>query len=399
LARQAKVDGFRPGKVPLGVIKKMYADRVRAEVSSDLIQSTYVDALQKEGLVPAGHPHIHPIGEQEGFGYTAEFEVYPEISLEGVSELELKQPKATVEQADVDAMIVKLRDQQKKWNSVERDSEENDRVTVNFTGVCEEENFTNGKVENSLIEIGAKKMIPGFEDQLLGLSVGSNKSFELTFPDDYTSEKLAGKAAQFDVEVVKIEESSLPEINEEFVKDYGIEDGSVDAFYVDIKSNMERELDQGLKGMLKNNVMEALYEKIQFTVPKALIDQEIQVLMKPYVENAKQQNLKIEDLNLPQNLFEDQAKRRVALGLILGEIIQTNKMEADDASVRSLVEGMARSYETPDEYVEWYYSDESRLNEVKKVALEEQTVNWIVDQAKVTDEDVSFNDVMEKRSQ
>lgn len=399
LAREVKVDGFRPGKVPVRVVKKMYGDRVRGEVTGDLIQTTYFEALQKQELNPAGQPHIHPNEDAEGFEYIAEFEVYPEISLDLLPALEIKRPVSTVEQTDQDAMVTKLREQKKDWKTVERAAEKDDRVTIHFSGVCEGENFTDGKVEDYPVEIGSNKMIPGFEGELIGLESGANKAFEVVFPEDYGNEKLAGKPTEFEVELLKVEESVLPELDEVFIKAYGIEDGTTESFNTDVKSNMERELAQGIKGRLKNTVMDALYEKIEITLPNALIDEEIKNVMKPYQANAKKQGMNIEDLDLPKDMFEGQAKRRVALGLILGEIIRKNEISVDDAKVRSTIEEMANSYERPEDVMEWYYADETRLNEVKQMVLEDQTVEWIVDQAQVSEETVSFEDIMEKQQQ
>ncbi len=397
LAREVKIDGFRPGKVPVRVVKKMYSDRVKSEITGDLIQTTYFQALQEQDLNPAGQPHIHPNDEAAGFEYIAEFEVYPEIPLDALPTLEVSKPVATVEQADQDAMILKLREQKKDWSPVDRDSEKTDRVTLDFSGVCEGENFTDGKVENYSVEIGSNTMIPGFEDELIGLQADAEKTFEVSFPESYGNEKLAGKKAEFEVKLIKVEEASVPELDEEFIKAYGIEDGSVESFNKDIKSNMERELAQGLKDKLKNAVMDVIYEKIQVSVPNTLIDQEVQNMMKPYQANAAKQNMKIEDMDLPKEMFEDQAKRRVALGLVLGEIIRKNDIKVDDAKVRSTIEEMAVSYERPEDVLEWYYSDENRLNEVKQMVLEQQTVEWIVGQAQVSDEVVSFNDIMDKQ--
>ena len=397
LAREVKLDGFRPGKVPQHVVKKMFGARVRGEVTGDLIQSTYFEALQEQQLRPAGYPHIQPSDEKEGFKYTAEFEVYPEISLEGIDQIEVTRKNATVEEADLDAMIERIRKQNTAWNPVERASQENDKVTIHFSGVADGENFTDGKVENHQVEIGAKQMIPGFEDNLIGLEAGESKTFEVTFPEKYGNEKLAGKAAEFAIEMVKVEEPVLPEVDAEFIKSYGIESGDITAFREDIKTNMERELDQAVRNDLKNKVMDALYKQIIVTLPNTLVDQEVDSMMKPYIENAKKQNLKLEDLNLPRETFEEQARRRVALGLILAEIIQKNNIKTDDVQVRATIEDMAKSYERPSDVINWYYSDEKRLNEVRQLVLEDQTVEWLVSQAKVADEKVSFDDIMGKK--
>ncbi len=398
LSREVKIDGFRPGKVPQHVIKKMYGERVRGEISGDLIQTTYYEALKEQDLRPAGHPHIHSSDETEGFKYTAEFEVYPEISLDGVEQIEVSRPVATVQDADVDGMIEKLRAQKKSWIIVDRVSQEHDRLTISFTGVCEGDNFTDGRVENYQVEIGVKQMIPGFEENLIGLTVGANKTFELPFPEEYGNEKLAGKVAEFEVDVISIEEPVLPEIDEAFIKAYGIE-GSLDDFREDIRANLESELKQALLGKLKNAVMSALYDKIQIAVPNTLVDQEVESMMKPYIETAKRQKMKLEDLNLPRDAFEEPAKRRVALGLILSEVIHKNDIKLDDDKVRSTIEGMAKSYERPSDVVNWYYSDESRMNDVRQMVLENQSIEWLVAQAKVSDQAISFSDAMSKQGQ
>jgi trigger factor len=397
LAREIKIDGFRPGKVPQEVVKKMYGERVRGEIAGDLIKDTYYDALEGQDLKPAGHPHIQPVDESEGFKYTAIFEVYPEISLKGLDELEIVRPLATVSDSDVDDMIEKLRVQKQTWSVVDRPVQNNDNVTISFSGASEGENFTDGKVDDFQVVCGQKKMISGFEDNLLGLSAGANKTFTLNFPEDYGNEKLAGKAAEFEVEVVKVEEPVLAEVDEAFIKAYGIEEGSVESFRADVKNNMERELEQALRSKLKGSVMDALYEKIQLTVPNTLVDVEVENLMKPYIETAKRQKMKLEDLKLPRDSFEEQARRRVALGLILGEVIQKESIKLDNDKVRSTIEEMAKSYERPDDVISWYYSDESRLNEVQQMVLENQVVDWLVAQAKVSDEAVNFNDVMDKQ--
>jgi len=397
LARSVKIDGFRPGKVPQHVVKKMYGDRIRGEIASELIKATYYDALQDQDLKPAGHPYIEPVDETEGFKYTAVFEVYPEITLEGIDQLEVVRPVAAVSDSDVENMIEKLRAQQQSWHIVDRPAQEHDRVTISFSGTSEGENFTDGRVEDFQVVCGSKKMIPGFEDNLVGLETGSNKTFTLTFPEDYDNKVLAGKVAQFAVDVIKVEEPLLPEIDEDFVKAYGIEDGSVESFREDVRNNMDRELEQALRSKLKSSLMDALYEKIQLTVPNALVDMEVENLLKPYIETAKRQKMKLEDLKLPRDVFEEQAKRRVALGLILGEIIQKNAIKLDSNKVRSTIEDLARSYERPDDVINWYYSDESRLTDVQQMVLEDQVIEWLVARAKVSDETVNFNDVMDRQ--
>ncbi len=295
-------------------------------------------------------------------------------------------------------MIEKLREQQRKtWSTVRAGrSQQGDRLTISFSGECEGENFTEGTKENFQVEIGAKRMIPGFEDELVGLALGATKKFTVTFPEDYNNENLAGKQAEFDIEVTKIESSVLPEIDAEFIKAYGVESGSADEFRSDVEKNMQRELAQGVKARLKNAVMEALYENIAVTLPTVMIDQEIESLMKPYHERAKQQNINIKELQLPREGFEEQAKRRVALGLILAEIIQTHEIKAEADKVRAVIDDMAQGYEEPEAVVSWYYGDEKNLAEVQQLVLEDATVDWVLSQVSVTDEVVTFSDIMDQ---
>ncbi len=394
LAKNVKLDGFRPGKVPVRVVKKMYGDRVRGEVTGDIIQTTYYEALQQKELIPAGQPHIHPPKDDEEFVYTAEFEIYPDVSLAGIEQIEITRPVAEVTDKDLDNMVEKLREQRKEWQEVEREAQQKDQVTLHFSGVSGGENFTNGKVEDFQVEIGAKQMIPGFEDNLVSLKAGEKKTFTVTFPEDYGNEKLAGKEAEFEIEVIKVEEPTIPEVNEEFIKDFGVESGKMEDFRADVKENMERELGQAVKTKVKNAVMDGLLEKIQVSLPNAMVDQEIDNLLKPYQEQATRQGMKLEDLQLPREDFKEQAEKRVALGLILAEIIKKNEIKADADKVRSVIDDMAKSYDQPEDVVNWYYGDKSRLTEVEQMVLEDEAVAWIVDQIKVNEEPANFDDLI-----
>ncbi len=397
LSREVKLDGFRPGKVPQKVVEKMYGSRVRGEITGDLVQSSYYDALKEQDLKPAGPPNIVPVERESGFEYTADFEVYPEISFAGIEQIEVKKSVVVIEAADIDSMIEVLREQKKEWTTVQRAAQEHDRVTISFSGICDGENFTDGKVESYQVEVGAGQMIPGFEDNLIGLAVDANKTFECSFPEEYGNKKLAGKTAEFEVDVIQVEESVLPEVDTDFIKAYGIEEGDIDTFRKDVEVKMQRELDQTLQGNLKSGVMDGLNEKIMITLPKTLIDQEIEALNKQYTENAKRQNQGVQDLDLPSDIFEEQAKRRVALGLILSEIVQKNAIKVDGDRVRSTIEDMAISYDHPEEVVNWYYTDESRLQEIEQMVLENQVVDWVLEQIKVTDESAGFDEIMNRK--
>lgn len=395
LAREAKVDGFRPGKVPQKVVQKMYGARVKEKITGDLIQTNYIQALQDNDLRPAGMPHIEPIENDKGFTFSAVFEVYPDFSLDTVNTIEVNKSIASIEASDVDAMIAKLVEKKKGWQTSKQDSQAGDQMTITFSGSCEGENFTDGSVENFQVELGSKRMVAGFEDQLTGLSVGAKKTFEVIFPMDYGNEKLAGKPSEFEIEVFKIENPVLPEIDAEFIKAYGIESGGLAEFRADVESNMQRELEQGLKVRLKNSVMDALYENVSVALPKVMIDKEVESLMKSYDENAKKRKVGVNEIKPAMDDFEGQAKRRVALGLILVEIIQQNEIKAEADKVRAVIDEMAQSYADPEQVVSWYYGDQQRLAEIEQMVLEDAVVAWMLDKAIVIDELVSFKDIME----
>ncbi|MDP7536642.1 MAG: trigger factor [Methylococcales bacterium] len=397
LAKDVKLDGFRPGKVPFHVVKKMFGERARGEVISALIESSYYEALQSEGLKPAGAPHIVPSedqGNDDGFEYVADFEVLPEVDLAGIDQIEVKQPVCSVQEENIEKTIETLRLNKKEWNAVERSGQETDRLTFHFSGVCDDKNFTDGKVENYQLELGSNQMIPGFEDELLGLNAGQQKVFDSVFPEEYGNADLAGKTATFDVEVVLVEEMSLPVVNEEFIKSFGSTAGDVDSFKGEVKANLEIELGQAIKRHLKNQVMDSLFDKSPMNLPGVLVDQEIEALKQPYKENAKRQKQAISDSDLPREMFEEQAKRRVALGLLLSEIIQENEIQVDAARVRQEIEVMANTYEKPEDVVNWYYADKKRLADVERMILEEQVIDWVVKHNTVVEENVAFDELM-----
>ncbi len=393
-ASEARVDGFRRGKVPQSVVIKMYGLQIRDEIKSDLIQSSYAEALKAENLTPAGYPSVEILSDTDGFSYAANFEVYPVVSLDGFDSLEVTQQIATVEESDVDVMITKLKDQRKTWEVVERAAENNDRVTIDFSGVLDGKNFTNGKSIDHPVELGAGNMIPGFEDNLLGLKAGDTKTFTISFPEDYPNETLAGQPVEFEIEIKKVEVATLPEIDAEFITAYGIESGSVEAFRNDVKENLERELKKTLKTNLKRATLTALHEKLALSLPNSLVDEEVEEQLKPYKEMAKKNKMDFNSLNLPREPFEAEAKKRVALGLIIGEIIHQNELKVDEDKVRVHVEEMAKSYENPAQVIEWYYKDENRLNDIRQMTMEEQVTEWLLAKATVTTETVDFNAVM-----
>ncbi|MGD8568991.1 MAG: trigger factor [Gammaproteobacteria bacterium] len=396
LAGQAKIQGFRPGKVPFNVIKQRYGGQVTREVWGELVQSSYVEAINQEKLHPAGMPQITPVENDEGSGdvsFTATFEVYPEIQLQGLDEINIDRPVLEVGDADIDEMLETLRKQRKEWKPVDRAAEEGDQVIIDFEGFINGEPFEGGTAKEYPLELGAKRMIPGFEDQIVGMKPDEERTISLTFPEEYHAKELAGKAVEFKVKAHKVQASELPELNDAFAESFGIKEGGLQALRDQVKTNMEREAEQKIKSQVKQQVMDGIFEKNQIEVPKALIDGEIENLMQ-----QQRQALGLTESNQPQEidpkLFEDQARRRVSLGLILSELIKQNNIKVEPAKLRQTVEEIAAGYERPDEVIKFYYNDKERLAEIENLVLEDEAVDWVVSKASVTDKKVSFNELM-----
>ncbi len=395
LSGNVKIDGFRPGKVPQAVVKKRYGQQVREEVVSDLIQSSFYDAVREEKLNPAGAPQIkaNKIAEGEGLEYEATFEIIPEFVLMPLETLEVKQFTSKVEESDIDRMVDRLRDQKKTWEMVERKSKSEDRIVISFEGVHEGENFTNGKTEDFPVIIGSGQMIPGFEDKLIGLAAGEKIEFDIEFPKEYPSEKLAGNTAHFSIEVARVEEPKLPEQDAEFVKSFGVASGDVAELRGDILSNMEREMTRALKNRTKSSVMDQLFDRNTLQLPEVLIQDELEDLLKPYRESARKHKQDLDETGLKEQL-SPLAKRRVALALILGKVIDAHGVKVDPARVRQSVEEMAASYEDPEEVVRWYYADQTRLREIENMVLEDQIVDLVIGKAKTAQEAIDFQALM-----
>lgn len=395
LAGTVKIAGFRPGKVPMAEIKRRYGGRVEQEAWGELVQNSYYEALSQEKLRPAGMPQIEPVDSEknaEEVSYTATFEVYPEITLQGISDISIEKPTVDISDKDIDEMVETIRKQRKEWKEADKQAAEGDRIIIDFSGSIDGEVFEGGQANDYPLELGAKRMIPGFEEQLTGVSAGEEKTISVTFPEQYHSSELAGKAAEFKVTVKKVEESVLPEVNEEFVKLFGISDGGVDAFREQVKSNMAREAQQKVNSEVKKQVMDGLVEKNQPELPKALVDSEIQALMKQQQEMLGAAASQLD--NVDPSAFEDQARRRVSLGLILNELVKQNDLKVEPAKLREFIETLAAGYEQPDQVVKYYYSDKQRLAEMENIALEEVAVEWVESQATVTEKTVGFQELM-----
>lgn len=388
-----KMDGFRPGKVPLKVVKQKYSGTVLQEVAGELMQSSFREALTQENLNPAGDPVIHAEDLVLGqvMEYTATFEVYPEVALSPISDLSIEKTEATVDGGDVDKMIEVLRKQKMDWVEVDRASADGDRISIDFVGTVDGEKFDGGSANDMPMVLGAGQMIPGFEEKLTGLKATDETTFKVPFPEDYAAKELAGKEAEFAVTVKKVEEPKLPEIDEEFAKAFGVESGDTEQLMSDIKANMERELDRKLRAVLKGNVMDALVAANPLDVPAAIVEQEAETL-------KKQTEVQTPGSTLTVDAFMDDAKRRVQLGLILAEVAKMSSLNIDADMIKARIEEMAQDYDDPDEFVRYYMGNQELLSGVQTLVMEDKVVDWIVDQASVSTKNSTFDEVMNPES-
>jgi len=389
---RVKIDGFRPGKVPLSVVKKQYGASVMQEVVGEVMQNTLREAVVQESLNPAGNPTIEPTSMEPGkpLEYTATFEVYPEIELIDCAKLEVERATAEVADADVDTMIETLLKQRTSYEVVERASKDGDQMTIDFDGSVDGVQFEGGQADGVPVVLGSGSMIPGFEEALVDKSANDEFSFDVNFPDDYHAENLKGKKATFATKVITVAEPKTPEIDEEFAKSFGVEDGSIETLKSDIKANMERELRDKLQEVLKKDVMDKLLEANDVQVPKALIDQEAENLQKQMMESGNLQG----GMSLPKELFEGEAKRRVGLGLVIGEVLKKAEIKPEADRITAKIDDIAQTYEDPAEVVNHYNSNPQLKQGLEGLVMEEMVVEWIVEQAKVTDAPTTFHELM-----
>lgn len=397
MAPRTKVHGFRPGKVPLRVVRQMYGKQVREEVLGDLIQSSFVETVQKEQLRPAGGPRVERNQDAPGqaFEYSATFEIYPEVELAPLEELEVKRVTAAITDADVDRVVENMRHQRTQWEVADRPAAEGDRVDLGFEGRIDGEPFPGGSAADFQLVLGSGQMIPGFESGLIGASAGDRPTLDLTFPDDYPSPELAGKAAQFAVEVKGVSRPVLPELDDTFFISFGIAEGGREAFFDAVKQNMARELEQATRGRVKSELFDRLLAANSVSVPRSLVEQEIDGM----IEQMQQRTGIKAKSGLPRELFTEQAERRVALGLLVGELVKASELQPDPARVRQAIETHASGYENPDEVVKWFYGNREQLSSVEMVVLEDQVVDWALERAKVIDEELSFEEMMQPPGQ
>ncbi|MFK8067046.1 MAG: trigger factor [Gammaproteobacteria bacterium] len=398
LMKTVRIDGFRQGKVPPKVVQQRYGKQIRLEVLGEIMRKTYAEALEAEKLTPAGEPsieHHDEEGSDQGLSYTAVFDVFPEVKLNPLDQIKISLPTCDVVEADVDKMIESLRKQQSNWKEVNRKAAKGDQVNLDFAGFIENEKFEGGEAEAFDIELGSKRFIAGFEEGLVGLKAGESTSLNLEFPTPYQNSDLAGKAVRFDVSVNKVSEADLPELDDDFFQKYGVAEGGIEAFKQTIRENIERESEQRVNNQAKTQILNALHDSNPIELPQSLVSSEAEQLMETSKQRLAQQGLPAEQLDsLDKETFVDEAKKRVALGLLMSEIIKSNDMKADPGKVRTMIEAMATGYEDPTALVQWYYADQSRLADIQNRVLEEEVVNWITEQVQTVYEPVTFDVLM-----
>jgi len=393
VSRTARIKGFRPGKAPIHVVRKHFGAQVREEVVSDLIRETFAEALEREKLMPAGGPRIEPLAAAKGgdLRYAATFEVYPQIELTGVEGMQLTEPKAPVTEADVDAMLESLRQQRPNFTPVERGLQDGDRVTLDFEGTLNGEPFEGGKAEGHQFAYGAGRMLKDFEDGIRGAAAGDTRTFDVTFPADYPAKNLAGQTAQFTVTIKAVEETTLPEVDDDFCRSFGVEEGGVETLRTEVRDNMERELAQAVRSRLKAQVMDRLVEANPLELPNALLEQEIrdmqlEALRRMGARNARQLP--------PREPFVEGARRRVTLGLVLNEVIRTAGLSLDAAKVQERLDEIVSGFADPEAARRQYVENEGALRQLQTMVMEDQVVDYLVSKAKIREQQATFKEIM-----
>lgn len=390
-ARTIRLNGFRPGRVPVKVVRQRFGGAIRQEVIGETLSRTFQDAVSREGIRPAGPPRIDPVRDEPGedLEYTAVFEVYPEVRLGDLGALEIVKPVASVVDADVDAMIERLRDQRASWEEVERPAAAGDRVRIDYRGTRGGEAVEGGSAEGAELVLGSGRMIPGFEDAVVGMSAGDSKTVTLAFPEDYQEESLRGVDVEFEIALESVQEKRLPEVNAGFLEAFGIEDGDMERFRSEVQRNMERELNTALRSKLKSRTLEQLLASHEVELPQALVAEEIKVVRRQMVAQFGG-GASFDESMLPDDLFADQARRRVKLGLIVAEIVKSAEIRVDEARVRERLAEIAAGYEDPEQVMRYYLSNEEALNALQGTVMEDQVVDHLVAGARVVEEPLDY---------
>jgi len=397
-AQQVRLPGFRPGKVPLREVRRRFGPAVRAEVAGELMQSSFVEAVRQEDLSPAGSPNLEVVKMDPGidFEFTATFEVFPAVELVDLGRVSVKQPEAEITEADLDEMVMRLREQRRTWNEVDRGAQAGDRVTLDFVGRIDDEVFEGGSGEDVTFEIGAGQMIEDFDAGVRGLAAGDEGTFTATFPEDYGNESLRGQTATFSVTLKSVEQSSLPELDDAFFETFGVEEGGEEAFRAEVRANMTREMEAAAANQVKSQVMDQLHRLHSVQLPKAMVAQEIQQQKQQMLQQFRMygQDGKAPEIDLPDDLFTEQAERRVCVGLVVNEIVTSADLQPDADKVRARIETLAAGYADPGQVVSYYYGNPEQLQQIEMAVLEDQVVEHILERATVEVVPTTYKDLI-----
>lgn len=399
LAKTAKIDGFRKGKVPVSHIRAQYGAGIQQEVINDVIRDTVFQVLADKKVRAVGVPSIDDVKLENDFlVYQASVETMPEVQVKGLDEIEVERQMATVSDEDVDTMIENLQKQRQTFETKDGELGDGDEATFDFEGSIDGEKFEGGSAEDFRLVIGSGQMIPGFEDGMKGMKAGEERAIKVTFPEDYQAENLKGKEADFKITLKEVKEAKLPELNDEFFELFGVTEGGLDKLKTDVRKNMEREIKNAARNQVKQAAFDALVDKNEFDVPNAMLAAEIDRQRNLMLQRFAQQfgaNPNTFDKNmLPDELFEDQALRAVRLGVLVGQIIDKQKLEVDQERVTAFIAEAAENYEDPNEVIEYYTNDKQERAGIEAVVLEDQVVEYILSQAKVTDKEVKYQDLL-----
>ncbi|MFO1412844.1 MAG: trigger factor [Burkholderiales bacterium] len=398
LAKTVKVPGFRPGHVPMKMVAQQYGPQVRSDVISDAVQSSFNDAVREQNLRVAGYPRIEPKAEGDtsagALEFSAVFEVYPDVALGDIGSLVIERPVVEVTTADVDRTLDVLRRQRATFSPRDGAAEKGDRLTVDFTGTIDGVEFAGGQAKDFQFALGEGNMLPEFDAAAMGMQAGERKTFPLAFPADYHGKEVAGKTAQFVITVKAVEAPQLPALDSAFATAFGMKSGKIEDLRAEVEANLKLELKRKLEAVLKDQVMKGLRTKAQLALPKSLVEMEAMQLARRMAANLQQQGMKPEDIKLTPDLFRPQAEDRVALGLILNELVRTENLQAQPDQVKALVQETAQTYEQPDAVVRWHYEKEERLSEFEALAVEHNVIEWVLAKAQVKDTPMSFETLM-----
>ena len=398
LARDVRMPGFRPGKVPMKLVAQTYGPQVRSEVLGDAVQQAFNNVVTEAKLKVAGYPKIEKKDgdDAKALQFSATFEVYPEVKVGDLSAgAGVERPQVGVADAEVDKTIEILRKQRVKFVPAGRAAQSGDKVTVDFQGRIGGEPFEGGKGEDFTLVLGEGRLLPEFEAAATGMTAGEKKTFELKFPDDYQGKEVAGKTASFEISLKKVEQPELPALDAEFAKSLGVADGDVAKMREEIKANVEREVKKRIEARVKHQALQKLLDSTPLELPKSLVDMETQELVQRAAADLQARGLKPGQVPLDPSMFQESARRRVALGLIISELARAENLQPKPAEVRALVEQEAQSYESPAEVVKWFYMQPQRLSEMESAALEANVVKWVLSKAKVEDKTVPFDELMQ----